>query len=235
MRPVQTTCFHEADPSLSLARRAGVEALGTMLLVLAASGGGIAASRLLAGNPGAVLPVVAIVLAGALVSLIVAFGAVSGGHFNPLITGLQWLAGERGGACMIAYVAAQLLGGMVGGRMAAMLWNASPSGGGGMAWRGLAGEVVASAGLMLVVFGCARSGRASTGPFAVGAWLIAAVVAVPTTSYANPAVVLGALVTSGPLSLGVESVLPYLLGEIAGALVALGLVVLLMPKTGVAA
>lgn len=234
MRPEQTICFHEADPALSLARRSGMEALGTMLLVVAASGGGTAASRLFESTPGAVLPVVAIVLAGALVSLIVAFGAVSGGHFNPLITGLQWLARERSGACTIAYVAAQMLGGSVGGLMAAALWRASPSGGGGMAWRGLAGEAVASAGLMLIVFGCARSGRASTGPFAVGAWLIAAVVAMPTTSYANPAVVLGALVTSGPLSLAAESVLPYLLGEIAGALVALGLVVLLMPKARVA-
>ncbi|MBB3348369.1 aquaporin [Sphingomonas sp. BK069] len=232
MRAAQTTCFHEADPALSLARRAGVEALGTMLLVLAASGGGIAASRLLSAAPGALLPVVAIVLAGALVSLIVAFGAVSGGHFNPLITVLQWLARERGGACAAAYVAAQLAGGAIGGRAAAVLWNVAPPAPGGLGWGGTAGELVASAGLMLVVFGCARSGRTSTGPLAVGAWLIAAVIAFPTTSYANPAVVLGALVTAGPLSLGLGSALPYVVGEIGGALLALLLVLVLMPRTG---
>lgn len=235
MQPAQVTCFHEADPALSLWRRAGVEALGTMLLVLAASGGGIAASRLFAATPGLVLPIVALVLAGALVSLIVALGAVSGGHFNPLITVLQWLARERAGTCTLAYVAAQLGGGVLGGWLAARMWLAGASGIGGLGWNGAAGELVASAGLMLVVFGCARSGRASTGPFAVGGWLIAGVIATPTTSYANPAVVLGALVTAGPLSLGPASAAPYLLGEAAGALLALAVVLLLLPRTGAAA
>ncbi len=231
MRAAQVTCFHEADPALSLWRRAGVEALGTLLLVLAASGGGIAASRLFAAVPGFVLPVVALVLAGALVSLIVALGTVSGGHFNPLITVLQWLARERGGICTAAYVAAQLAGGVLGGWLAAQVWHATAAGGGGLGWNGAVGELVASAGLMLVVFGCARSGRASTGPFAVGGWLIAGVIATPTTSYANPAVVLGALVTAGPLSLGYASAPPYLLGEGAGALIALAAVTLLLPRT----
>lgn len=228
-RPVQPTCFHEADPALSLWRRAGAEGVGTLLLVLAASGAGIAASRLFVAVPGAVLPLMALVLAGALVSLIVAFGSVSGGHFNPLITGLQWLAGERGGICALAYVGAQMLGGIAGGWLAAWLWEVAARGAGGLRWSGMAGELVASAGLMLVVFGSARSGRASTGPFAVGAWLVAGVLATPTTSYANPAVVLGALVAAGPLALGVGSALPYWLGEIAGALIALLLVGLLFP------
>ncbi|QNE31064.1 MIP family protein [Sphingomonas sp. NBWT7] len=235
MRPAQVTCFHEADPALSLWRRAGVEALGTLLLVLVASGGGVAASRLFTAMPGLVLPIVALVLAGALVSLIIALGAVSGGHFNPLITVLQWLARERGGICTVAYVAAQLGGGVLGGWLAARVWRVTASDSGGLGWNGAVSEIVASAGLMLVVFGCARSGRASTGPFAVGAWLIADVIATPTTSYANPAVVLGALVTAGPLSLGHESAAPYLLGEGAGALIALAAVTLLLPRTGTAA
>lgn len=235
MRPGQVTCFHEADPALSLWRRAGVEALGTLLLVLAASGGGIAASRLFAAVPGFVLPVVALVLAGALVSLIVAFGAVSGGHFNPLITVLQWLARERGGICTLAYVAAQLVGAVLGGRLAARIWHIAAARDGGLGWNGVVGELVASAALMLVVFGCARSVRPNTGPFAVGGWLIAGVIATPSTSYANPAVVLGALVTAGPLALGHASAAPYLLGEAAGALIALAAILLLMPRTGTAA
>ncbi|UYY58027.1 aquaporin [Sphingomonas sp. S2-65] len=230
-RPTQPTCFHEADPSLPLWRRAAAEALGTLLLVLAAAGAGIAASRLFAAVPGLVLPVLALVLAGALVSLIVALGSVSGGHFNPLITLLQWLAGERGGMCTLAYVAAQLIGGVAGGWCAARLWQVEAAGSGGLGWQGLGGELVASAGLMLVVFACSRSGRASTGPFAVGAWLVAGVLATPTTSYANPAVIAGALVAGGPLALGAGSALPYLLGEAAGALVALCVVVLLFPRT----
>ena len=77
MSNVQAICFHEDDPELSLWRRAGVEALGTLLLVLAGSGAGIAASRLFAAMPGLVLPLVAMALAGALVALIVALGSVS--------------------------------------------------------------------------------------------------------------------------------------------------------------
>ncbi len=235
MRPAQLTCFHEADPALSLWRRSGVEALGTLLLVLAASGGGIAASRLFSAAPGFVLPVVALVLAGALVSLIVALGAVSGGHFNPLITMLQWLARERGGICTAAYVSAQLGGGVLGGWLAGQVWHVAAAEAGGLGWNGAVSELVASAGLMLVVFGCARSGRATTGPFAVGAWLVAAVIATPTTSYANPAVVLAALVTAGPLALGGPSAAPYLLGEAAGGLLALAAVTLFIPRTGAVA
>lgn len=230
MPAAQATCFHEADPALPLWTRASVEALGTLLLVLAASGAGIAAARLFTSAPGLVLPIVALALAGALVSLIIALGSVSGGHFNPLITVLQWLARERGGLCTLAYVAAQIIGGLVGGWLAARLWHSAVDAAGGIGWQGTFPELVASAGLMVIVFGCARSGRVSTGPFAVGSWLIAAVIATPTTSYANPAVVIGALVTAGPLALGAESAIPYLLGEGTGALVAFAAISLLLPK-----
>lgn len=227
----QLTCFQEADPELALWRRAGAEAVGTFLLVMAGSCAGSAALKGFAGLPGLVLPVTAVVLAGALIALIIALGSVSGGHFNPLITILQWVAGERGGACMLAYVGAQLAAGAAGGLIASWLWQAPLSDGGGLGWAGLPGELLASAGLMIIVFGCARSGRTQTGPFAVGAWLVAGVIAMPTTSYANPAVVLGALLTGGPLALGPKSGLPYLTGELVGALIALAAIGLLFPKT----
>ena len=228
--PAQATCFHEADPELSLWRRSAAEGIGTLLLVLAASGAGISASRLFGPLSGMVLPVVTVALAGALVSLIVALGSVSGGHFNPLITGLQWLAGDRGGTCALVYMAAQFAGAALGGLSATQLWHTTPVGEGGLAWHGAPGEFVASAGLMLVVFACSRSGRASTGPFAVGAWLVAGVLATPTTSYANPAVVLGAFLTAGPLALNARSLPPYLLGELMGALLALLAVTILFPR-----
>jgi glycerol uptake facilitator-like aquaporin len=235
MVSAQARCFSEANPELSLWRRAGVEALGTLLLVLAGCGAGIAASRLFAATPGLVLPVVALALAGALVALIVAFGSVSGGHFNPLITMLQWLAGERPGSCTAAYVAAQLAGGALGGLIAASLWQTVTIDERGLGWGGAASELVATAGLMLVVFGCARGRRVETGPFAVGAWLVAGIFATPTTSYANPAVLLGALVTAGPLSLSVGSALPYVVGEAAGAMIALVVVWVLFPRPEAAA
>lgn len=230
----QPTCFHEADPRLALWRRAGVEGIGTFALVLAATGSGIAAARAFATLPGMILPVTAVAIAAALVGLIVALGSVSGGHYNPLITLLQWLGGERNGICTVAYVAAQMLGGLLGGAAAAALWGGPSGPAGGLGWPGLGGELVASAGLMLVVFGCMRSGRTESGPFAVGAWLVADIIATPTAAYANPAVVLGALVTTGPLHLTPASAAPYLLGEALGALVAFGLVRTLFPRPGAA-
>lgn len=192
-----------------------------MLLVLAASASGIAAVRQLPAQPGAVAFIVAATVAGVLVSLIVALGRISGGHYNPLITWLQFLAGERSLTCTIAYVIAQMLGGIAGGFAATALWQASAGPSGGLGWSGFGSEFVASAGLMLVVFGASRSGQSQTGPFAVGAWLIGAILATPSGSYANPAVVAGALVTTGPLSISVRSAVPYVSAEIAGALVAL--------------
>lgn len=215
------TCFKEADPDVALPRRVAAEAIGTMLLVLAASAGGIAAVRLLPGQPGAVTFIVALTVAAVLVSLIVAFGRVSGGHYNPLITGLQFLAGERSMTCTIAYVLAQMAGGIAGGFAAPALWHASAGPGGGLGWSGFGSEFVASVSLMLIVFGSSRSGQSQTGPFAVGAWLFGAILATPTASYANPAVVAGALVTAGPLAVGIGSAVPYVSAQIAGALAAL--------------
>ena len=215
-----STCFHEDDPSLALLRRSFAELLGTFLLVLAASSGGIAAGHAFGVEAGLVLPCVAVVIAGALVALIIALGSVSGGHFNPLITVLQWLGGERPGRCALAYGAAQLAGGLAGGWTGAVLWNVPPGSGTAGGWAGFPSEAVASAGLMIVVFGCSRSRKTDTGPFAVGAWLIAAIIALPTTSFANPAVVLGAVFSGGPIALGASALAPFILAEAVGMLAA---------------
>lgn len=201
-----------------------------MILVFAASGAGIAATRLLPNQPGAAAVLVAFSVAGALVSLIIAFGKLSGGHFNPLITLVQWLTGERSYGCALAYVVAQCIGGLAGGVLAAALWHVAPAGVGGLASGGVASEFVASTGLLLIVLGAARSGRPETGPFAVGAWLVAGVIATPTGSFANPAVVLGAMATAGPIALGPASALPYVAAQIGGAVVALGIISMTFPK-----
>lgn len=229
MNATAPACFHESDPGVALARRAAAEGVGTLLLVFSASGAGIAATRLWPGQSGAAVVLIAVAVAGALVALIVAFGKLSGGHYNPLITTLQWLAGERSLRCMVAYVALQLAGGLAGGALAAGLWHATPPRAGGLGVAGIASEFIASMGLMLVVFGASRSGRPETGPFAVGAWLVAAVIATPTGSFANPAVALGATVTAGPVALGGRSAALYIGAQVAGALAALGVISLLFP------
>ncbi|WP_035485903.1 aquaporin [Geminicoccus roseus] len=220
--PAAWTCFFEQDPQLALGRRAAVEGVGTLLLMLAVAGSGLAAQRLGDAGPGSGLLAGAVATAAALVGLIVAFGKVSGGHFNPLITGLQWLAGERRLDCTLAYLAAQILGAGLGAGAAGIVFGSptalplAPEPG----WRLWASEALATAGLMAVVFGCIRSKRAEVAPFAVGAWLTAAIVATPSASYANPAVTIAALWTSGPTALPAGTVAAYLTAQLTGALAA---------------
>jgi glycerol uptake facilitator-like aquaporin len=231
-QPRAETCFFEQDPNAALARRATAEGMGTLLLMLAATGSGLTAHRLLPETPSFGLIASAIATAGALISLIVAFGSVSGGHFNPLITALQWLGGQRKLDCTLAYAAAQLGGAIAGALIASLAFGEGerpamllrPS------WTLAASEVLATAGLMIVVFGCARSGRADTGPFAVGAWIAAAIIATPSLSYANPAIALGALFAAEPIALPLTTALSYGLAELAGALLAFLVIAIAYPQ-----
>ncbi|PWC31319.1 aquaporin [Azospirillum sp. TSO35-2] len=230
VRPADpATCFVERDPQVALARRAAVEGIGTFLLMLMVAGAADATLRpAMAG--GGLLPG-ALATAGGLVGLILAFGVVSGGHFNPLITVLQWLAGERRLDCTIAYVVAQSVGAVAGALLADALFGVRTQAVVTAATGNPAlSEAVATAGLMVVVFGCSRSGRAQAGPFAVGAWLTAAILATPSGSYANPAVTLGALFTGGPVALPGGSALLYVAAQSAGALAAFLAIAVAYPK-----
>src|SRR5580658_6343717 len=147
----QFRCFHEHDPSVSLRRRAFVEALGASLLVFVALASGVKSQLLAPALPLVSMIANAIATAGALVALILAFGPVSGGHFNPLITALQWLRGERSSRCTLAYCGAQLAGATLGVALANMLFAGSEPSAVAVATplaRLLASEVLASAALM---------------------------------------------------------------------------------------
>jgi glycerol uptake facilitator-like aquaporin len=219
------TCFFERDPGLALARRAGVEGIGTLLLMFVATASGLQAHRLVPAEPALGLLFSALSIAGALAGLIVAFGAVSGGHFNPLITLLQWLARERSLRCTGAYVGAQAIGAIAGAVLADAIFSARADGATTAPdWTLGASEIAASMGLMVVVFGCARSGRRETGPFAVAAWLTAAILATPSASYANPAIALAAAFAAGPIGLRLDMVLFYIVMEIVGAMIAFAII-----------
>jgi glycerol uptake facilitator-like aquaporin len=229
--PVQRSCFVEADPSLALPRRAAVELVGTLLLTVAAIGSGLAMARLQPVSPAIGLLAGALATSGALVGLIQALGNVSGGHFNPLITLLQYFGGARPLGCTIAYVAGQAAGAVAGALLTNLIFATArgsislPSGSSALALS----EAVAAAGLMIVVFGCMRSFRAETGPFAVGAWLTAAIIGTPSTSYANPAIALAAAFAAGPVALPGWTALLYAAMELAGALVALVTIAIFYP------
>jgi glycerol uptake facilitator-like aquaporin len=231
---VQLRCFFEQDTTFPLARRSLVEAFGTCLLVIAMVGAGLAAARGAPADRLAASLTVAVSIAGALVGLIVALGKVSGGHFNPLITLSQWISGERNGRCTFFYVVGQVVGGIVGARIAALMFGAVslaeiPA---GMSFASLAAsEGVAACGLMVVVLGCGKSSRWETGPFAVGSWLIAAILATPTTSYANPAVTIAAIFGAGPTEVSADTAVIFVLAQLLGAFLAKFVIAIAYPPS----
>jgi glycerol uptake facilitator-like aquaporin len=217
-------CFFERDPSLALVRRAGVEAVGTLMLMFAATGSAVVAAGMGAPVAAAVL-LHALATSGALVGLIIAFGAVSGGHFNPIITVMQWLGGERSLRCAIAYTAGQLVGAIAGGMLARLVFPVPVAAVPAPSWALTASEIVATAGLMIIVFGCSRAKRSEAGPFAVGAWLTGMIVFTPS-SYANPALVIAAPIATGPIVLNAGSAALFVPAQLIGGLIALGIVAL---------
>jgi glycerol uptake facilitator-like aquaporin len=207
IRAMSATCFYEADPTLPLVRRGLAEGIGTLLLMFIVT----ASHAPLAG-------------AAALVALIMAFGAVSGGHYNPLITVLQWLGRERTTRCTLTYIAAQTAGALLGAALANAilgLHRVMPVSRELSFWA--PEEFVATAGLLVVVFGCARSARAETGPFAVGTWVVAAAMTVPS-AYMNPALTVGALWAAGPVALSTQGILNHVPAQCAGALLAFAII-----------
>jgi glycerol uptake facilitator-like aquaporin len=207
IRTLSSTCFYEANPALSLLRRGLVEGVGTLLLMFI-----VTASHAPLAAP------------AALVALVMAFGAVSGGHYNPLITVLQWLGRERTTRCTLTYIAAQIAGALLGASLADAVLGfhrVMPPSQERSLWT--PEEFVATAGLMVVVFGCARSARAETGPFAVGTWLVAVALTVPG-AYMNPALTVGALLAAGPAALSGQGILNHVPSQCAGALLAFSII-----------
>jgi glycerol uptake facilitator-like aquaporin len=228
-------CFYEKDASLAIFRRAICEAVGTSMLMFAASGSSVMVYRVLPSSQLLGLLIVAIATAGALVSVILAFGKVSGGHFNPLITVTQWISGERKLDCTLAYLGAQITGACLGVLLANVVFQSempvvAPD---RVDLRLILSEFIDSAALMIVVFGCARSGRFESGPFAVGSWLAAAIVATPSSSYANPAIALAALFSVGSMHLSATYAAWYVAAQIFGAAFAASVIAIAFPKTRV--
>ena len=227
----QPLCFLELDPNLPLLRRGATEFTGTLLLVLVLIGTKLNAlqvptvSRDTAGFMGAVAA------GSALAGLILALGTVSGGHFNPLITILQWISRLRDAKCAVAYVVAQLVGGVSGAFLAIMAFGkVRESGGTGNSGHGwMIAELLSSAGLMVVVFGCMKSGRREFGPLGVGAWLTGSCIGLPAT-FANPALALGTKFALGTGALTWQAVGVAMLMEIGGAFLAAAVLGLIFPK-----
>jgi glycerol uptake facilitator-like aquaporin len=212
-----------------LARRAFAEFLGTALLLIAVVGSGIAAQRLSPGNTGLQLFENAAATAVALVAIILALGAVSGAHLNPVVTLADRTFGAMRNREASAYIGAQLVGAVAGTMIANVMFDLPvieisdhARNGGGI----LLGEVVATFGLLLVVFGVAASGRVAMAPFAVGAYIGGAYFFTSSTSFANPAVTIARSLTDTFAGIEPSAVPAFVLMQFVGA--ALGVVAVLV-------
>ena len=209
-----------------LARRASAEAVGTAFLVAIVVGSGIAAQRLSPGNTGLQLLENSTATGAGLVALILALGPVSGAHFNPVVTLADRLLGGMTTPELAAYMSAQVLGACVGAMVANLMFDlpavtlSTDTRSAGGVWLG---EFVATFGLLMVILGVVRSGRASAAAFAVGGYIAAAYWFTSSTSFANPAVTIGRMLTDTFAGIDPASVPAFIVMQFAGGLLAVAL------------
>ena len=217
---------------LDLTRRLVAEGLGTGFLVIAVVGSGIMASRLSPNDSGLHLLENAAATAAALIGLILIFGAISGAHFNPVVTLVDRAFGSISTRDAGLYVAAQLVGGCVGAMLANLMFElpaielstkgrSSPA-----LWLS---EIIATVGLLLVIHGCVRTGRANVVAFAVGIWIGGAYWFTSSTSFANPAVTIARTLSDTFAGIEPSSAPMFILMQLIGAVIAYGLIRLLYP------
>lgn len=220
-----------------LPRRLVAELIGTAFLLAAVVGSGIAATRL-TSDPALQLLTNAASTAGALIALILALGPVSGAHFNPVVTLADASLGGIARREAALYVVAQVVGACAGVVTAnlmfglpAVSWSTTERAGGGI----VAGELVATIGLLLVIFGAVRADRASWTPFAVGAYIASAYFFTSSTSFANPAVTIGRTLSDTFSGIAPASVPLFLGVQAIGLIATLGLIRFLFPRAGATA
>lgn len=219
---------------VSLARRACAELLATALLVAAVVGSGIAAQTLSPNDVGLQLLENTIATAGALFAIIVVFAPISGSHLNPVVTIVDCAIGRRSWSDAIAYIPAQVVGAIVGAMVANVMFDRAAIETSTKVREGsniYFAELVATFGLVLVIFLLVRTGRAMESvvvvPAAVAGYITAAYWFTSSTSFANPAVTIGRAFSDTFAGIAPASVPPFILAQIIGGTLALVAVIFL--------
>jgi glycerol uptake facilitator-like aquaporin len=217
-------------------RRAVAELLGTSLLVMIVVGSGIAAQQLSPNDVGLQLLQNSTATVLGLTVLIVVLGPVSGAHFNPVVSIVDWVLGRRSGSGMAlpelgTYIVAQTVGAISGSVVANAMFEVATS----VSIRErattghLLGEVVATAGLVLLIFALAATNRGVLAAPAVGAYIGAAYWFTSSTSFANPAVTVGRMFSDTFAGIAPASVPGFVVAQLIGAAAGLGLLTALFP------
>jgi arsenate reductase len=203
-----------------------------MLLAAIVVGSGIAAARLSPDDVGLQLLENSVATAAGLFAAILMFGPVSGAHFNPVVSLVDAAFGGLSRRDALAYIPTQVLGCVVGAVLAnAMFAEAAVSIATTHRTTGphLLAEVVATVGLLLVIFSLARTGRGATAPAAVGAYIGAAYWFTSSTSFANPAITIGRMFSDSFAGIAPASAPAYVVAQLVGGAVAIGLIRALYP------
>ena len=209
-----------------MSRRLAAEALGTGMLIVAVIGSGIMAERM-TDIVALQLLCNAIATGGALVALIVIFAPVSGASFNPVVGIVGIFTGETTVKDTLWYALAQTVGGCLGAIVANLMFDLDAinishkiRSGSGV----LFSEVVATVGLLLVIYGTIRAKRSNLVPFTVAAWITGAYFFTSSTSLANPAVTVARSLSNTFAGIAPESVPMFVVMQVIGAIIAISLI-----------
>jgi glycerol uptake facilitator-like aquaporin len=208
--------------SVSLSQRLMAETLGTAFLLAAVVGSGIMAQRLSGGNAALALLCNTLPTGAILAVLILTFGPISGAHFNPAVSIAFALRRELSWPATATYVAAQVIGGLIGVWTAHLmfelpLWQVSVNARTG-AGQWLA-EFVATFGLLLTILGCLARTPAAI-PYAVGLYITSAYWFTASTSFANPAVTIARSISDTFAGIAPASIIPFIGAQFLGMVVA---------------
>ncbi len=213
-------------------RRLLAELLGSAFLAAVVIGSGIAAQQLSPGNVGLELLENAAATAAGLYALILMFGPVSGAHFNPVVSFVDSAFGGLRWRTAAAYLPAQVVGCISGAVVANLMFSqsaisisthhrATPA--------HFLSEIIATLGLLLVIFALARTGRSAAAPAAVGAYIGAAYFFTSSTSFANPAITIGRMFSNTFAGIAPSSAPAFIAAQIVGGVVAFGAIKALYP------
>jgi glycerol uptake facilitator-like aquaporin len=216
----------------TLPRRLLAEFLGSAFLAALVIGSGIAAQRLSPDDTGLQLLYNSAATGAGLFAIILMFGPVSGGHFNPVISLVDAAFGGLSRRDALTYLPAQVAGCIAGAIAANAMFALSAisiSDNHRASTAHVFAEVIATLGLVLVIFALARTGRIATAPAAVGAYIGAAYWFTSSTSFANPAITVGRMFSDTFAGIAPAAVPGFVLAQLAGGAVAYGLIRTLYP------